>query len=260
VAKITGRSKRQKPVTMKTTRTLLLLISLAAPALAHSESMQAPKLHEGDTWTYIDTIETAPNGWRQTHDQIVVSRTTSDHIYFETKQADATQAANEVIAGADWSRSRNVNGTETLVNQPLSFPLSVGKTWELKYTEAHPNVKHDSESFDMRFKVVGPESVSVPAGKFEAVKIEMEGDWTAQTAPSHSAISGIASNQTDTTIVMQTRNATPVVATGRLYKAFWYVPEVGRWVKSVEEYYGSNGVRNQRFSSELESFKPASPQ
>jgi hypothetical protein len=220
--------------------------------------MPAPKLNAGDTWTYVNTIETAPNGWRQTHDQIVLLRTTSDHIYYETKQADATQPAKEVIAGIDWSRSRNVNGTETVVNQPLSFPLSVGKTWELKYTEAHPNVKHDSEALDMRFKVVGPESVNVPAGKFEAIKIEMEGEWTAQIAPVHSATSGIASNQTDTTVVMQTRNATSVVATGRLYKAFWYVPETGRWVKSVEEYYGGNGERSQRYSSELESFKHAS--
>jgi hypothetical protein len=43
--------------------------------------------------------------------------------------------------------------------------------------------------------------------------------------------------------------------TGRTYKAFWYVPEIGRWVKSVEEYYGSNGVRNERYTAELESYK-----
>jgi hypothetical protein len=42
---------------------------------------------------------------------------------------------------------------------------------------------------------------------------------------------------------------------GRTYKAFWYVPEVRRWVKSVEEYYGSGGVRNERYTAELESFK-----
>ena len=47
----------------------------------------------------------------------------------------------------------------------------------------------------------------------------------------------------------------PVPATGRTYKAFWYVPEVGRWVKSVEEYYSSNGVRNERYTTEVESFK-----
>ena len=37
-------------------------------------------------------------------------------------------------------------------------------------------------------------------------------------------------------------------AAGYRYKAFWYVPEVGRWAKSVEEYYGSNGVRNERYT------------
>jgi hypothetical protein len=54
---------------------------------------------------------------------------------------------------------------------------------------------------------------------------------------------------------MQTRRTTPQQATGRLYKAFWYVPEIGRWVKAVEENYGSNGVRSQRVSGELEAFK-----
>jgi hypothetical protein len=246
---------------MKTTRITLLLISLAASTLVQAESISAPKLSPGDTWTYVDTVETGPNGWRQTHDEIVVLRTTADHIYFEAKQAGTTQAANEMVAGADWSRSRNVNGTETTVNQPLSFPLSVGKSWEVKYTEAHPNVRHASESFDNRFKVVGPESVAVPAGKFDAIKVEAEGEWTAETAPMQSAAGNTIANQSGTTVVMQTHRVVPTTATGRLYKAFWYVPETGRWVKSVEEYYGSNGIRTQRFSSELESFKhAASPQ
>ncbi|CAN0622677.1 protein of unknown function [Burkholderia multivorans] len=38
------------------------------------------------------------------------------------------------------------------------------------------------------------------------------------------------------------------------------MPEIGRWVKSVEEYYDSNGKRTQRFLSELESFKRGAQQ
>jgi hypothetical protein len=45
-----------------------------------------------------------------------------------------------------------------------------------------------------------------------------------------------------------------MTASGRTYKAFWYVPEVRRWVKSVEEYYASSGVRNEKYTGELESF------
>jgi hypothetical protein len=246
---------------MKMIKAIALAASVAASmsvsALAYAESIGAPALKPGDSWTYVDTVETAPNGWRQTHDEIVLTRTTSDHIYFEVRQAGTTQAANEVVAGADWSRSRNVNGTETTVNQPLSFPLSNGKTWEVKYTEAHPNVKHASETSDSHFKVVGPETIEVPAGKFNAIKIEAEGDWTAESAPMAAAMGGTIVNQAGTTVIAQTRRAAPTTSTGRIYKAFWYVPEIGRWVKSVEEYYGSNGVRTQRFTSELESFKPA---
>jgi hypothetical protein len=44
--------------------------------------------------------------------------------------------------------------------------------------------------------------------------------------------------------------------TGRLYKAFWYAPEVKRWVKSVEEHYSNGGVRDERYTQKLASFKP----
>lgn len=244
---------------MRKTKTLFLSL-LVAPAFGYAASVPAPALQPGDTWTYVDTVETAPNGWRQSHDEIVVLRTTSDHIYFESKQAGSTQAARELIAGADWSRSRNVNGTETLVNRPLSFPLSSGKNWDVKYTELHPNVQHSSESFDTHFKVVGPETIEVAGGKFETIKVEAEGDWTAEVAPAQVASSMAIHNQAGATVVAQARNVAPVTATGRTYMAFWYAPDVGRWVKSVEEYYGSNGQRNQRFSSELESFKHGAPQ
>jgi hypothetical protein len=35
--------------------------------------------------------------------------------------------------------------------------------------------------------------------------------------------------------------------------------EVKHWVKSVEEYYSNGGARNERYTQELESFKPAEP-
>ncbi|RKP59295.1 hypothetical protein [Pararobbsia silviterrae] len=244
----------------KTNKGVLWLAAMGMTAIVHAESAPAPTLATGDTWTYVDTVETGPNGWRQTHDEIVVTHITSDRIYYEAKQAGTTQASREMIAGIDWSRSRNVNGTETLVNQPLSFPLTTGKSWNVKYTEAHPNPKHDSESLDERFKVVGIENIEVPAGKFDAIKVEAEGDWTAQTAPVRSATGGTVVTETGAAAVAQTRKVPSVTTTGRLYKAFWYVPEIGRWVKSVEEYYSSNGVRNERVTSELESFKHGSSQ
>ena len=58
-----------------------------------------------------------------------------------------------------------------------------------------------------------------------------------------------------TSMETQTQKSRSEPAAGRTYKAFWYAPEVGRWVKSVEEYYASGGVRNERYTQELAAYK-----
>ncbi|MFL9892690.1 hypothetical protein [Paraburkholderia sp. RL17-381-BIF-C] len=240
---------------MKKTITAAVLLTVCLPILAIAQSAPPPVLKTGDTWTYVNTFEKAPSVWRQTHDEVTVLRATSSHIYYASKPSGSTQAANELIAGADWSRERSVNGTEMVVNRPLAFPLSPGKTWSIDYAEQHPNKMHALEKWRTQYRVVDTEAVEVPAGKFQAIKVEAEGDWTAQIEPTQTVTQAVQVQQGDTAMVTHAQKTGPVQATGRTYKAIWYVPEIGRWVKSVEEYYASNGVRNERYTSELESFK-----
>jgi hypothetical protein len=129
--------------------------------------------------------------------------------------------------------------------------------WRRHYTEQHPNKAHKSEEWNNKYTVVGYESIEVPAGKFNAWKIEAEGRWTAELEPTQTVVQGAQSNADGVSMVTQTQKTTDRTVSGRTYKAFWYVPEVKRWVKSVEEYYGSGGVRNERYTGELESFKLA---
>ena len=170
------------------------------------------------------------------------------------KVSGSTQPEKELFAGVDWSRSRDVNGKEAVVNRPLSFPLTAGKTWDLHYTEQQPNKAHRSEEWDTKYTVVGYEAVEVAAGKFNALKIEAEGHWTAEIEPSQTVVQGAQSSAAGVSMVTQTQKTADRTASGRTYKAFWYVPEVRRWVKSVEEYYSSNGVRTEKYTGELESF------
>ncbi|MBK1821568.1 hypothetical protein [Burkholderia orbicola] len=242
---------------MKNRTLATLLLCAVAPGIALAQSIAAPALKPGDTWTYVDTVEIGPNGWRQTRDEITVQRTTPGHIYVESRQSGATQAPHEMIVDADWSRARSINGTETVVNRPLAFPLTIGKTWTIQYSESHPNPQHASEAYDTHYKVVGHETVTVTGGKFDAIKIEAEGSWKAQSAPGQSITSGVSRNAGGSTIVVQSRNNGTAEGTGKTYKAFWYVPAVGRWVKSVEEYYDTNGMRTARYSDELASYKRA---
>jgi len=234
----------------------ILAMGAACAALAAADTATAPVVRAGDTWIYRDTTEKGPNGWSQTRDEVTVSRVTSSSIYFATKPTGSSQAPRESFSGLDWSRVRDVDGKETVVNRPLQFPLAVGKAWDLEYTEQHPNKKFKSEQWQHKYKVVGIETVTVPAGKFEAIKIEEEGHWTAELEPAQSVSQGAQVTPEATTLVTQTEKARTEPTSGRTYKAFWYVPEYKRWVKSVEEYYSSGGVRNERYTAELESFKP----
>ena len=115
--------------------------------------------------------------------ELRVIRVTPSAIFITTKTVGSSQPPKDMFVGLDWSRVRDVNGKETVVNRPLAFPLSDKKTWEVTYTEENPNKKHKSEKLDNRFTVVGYEAVEVPAGKYKALlKIEAEGRWEAGVA------------------------------------------------------------------------------
>lgn len=231
--------------------------ALAMCQLAVAQTVDAPKVKKGDSWIYRDTVEKGTNGWTQTRDELVVTRSTLSSIYYTIKQSGSNQPVRELIAGSDWSRLRNLDGVETVVNKPLAFPLGLGKTWDLQYKEMHPNKARKFEEWANKFQVIGYESVDVPAGKFDALKIESEGRWNAEIEPSQTVVQGAQTSQNNVTMETRVQKTEARPVSGRTYKAFWYAPEVKRWVKSVEEYYGSDGARSERFTSELESFKPA---
>jgi hypothetical protein len=237
---------------------MMSLSCCAAAAAAVPQSLSAPAVKAGDTWTYRQTTEKATSGWSQSRDETTVTRVTSSTIYYTVKPSGSTQPAKELFAGLDWSRARDINGTETIINKPLAFPLTVGKAWEVHYVEQHPTNKvHKSEEWLHKFAVVGFEAVEVPAGKFNALKVEEEGHWTAELEPTQTVVQGARSNAEGTSMTTQLQKTSETTVSGRTYKAFWYVPEIKRWVKSVEEYYGNGGVRSESYTSELESFKLA---
>ena len=239
-------------------RTALLLLLSGPATAALSQPVDSPAVKPGDSWTYRSTIERKPEGWKQVRNELVVTRVSSSSIYYAVKEAGSTQAPRELVAPLDWSRVRSIDGKETVVNKPLSFPLVEGKSWEVAYVEPHPNKVHKSEQWASTFKVVGTEAVEVPAGKFNALKIEAEGKWTAELEPRSVVVQGAAVSGGATTMVTQAqKTAAGVTATGRLYKAFWYAPDVKRWVKEVEEIYDAGGVRTERTTDELEAFKVA---
>jgi hypothetical protein len=233
------------------------LLGLVFCASASAQSIDRPEVRAGDTWIYRITQETGQGGWNQTRDELTVTRVTDSTIYFDIKPAGSTQAPKEIYRGSDWSSSRDVNGKETVTMRPMAFPLSAGKTWAVTYTQPNPNKNKSTETTDDKYHVVGYETVEVPAGKYRALKIEAEGRWSAQLMPGQTVTQDAQSHASGASMSTQIEKTTGKDVSGRLYKAFWYVPEIKRWVKSVEEDYNSGGVRNGRRTMELESYKAA---
>lgn len=233
---------------------LLVGTILATTTCCFAESVSAPHFLAGDQWTYQDTVEKG-QAYNQTRQDVTVVRATDSSIYVTAQPTGSTQTPKEFVTGIDWSRVRNVNGAETTVNKPFSFPLSEGKSWKVDYTEMHPTPNQKSEQFALKYKVIGPEVVTVPAGKFTATKVEAEGTWTIELEPKMQVVQMMQRSSNGIGSLSQISPPKGGVGTGKLYKAFWYVPGVKRWVKSVEEYYNTNGERTERYTSELVSYK-----
>lgn len=225
----------------------------AMTSSAWAGELDQPRYAPGDAWVFRDDTEKG-QATHQSLDEATIIRTTSDSVLVSIKTVGSAQAPREQMFGKDWSRFRSVNGEETIVNRPLAFPLAIGKTWRVDYTEMNPNPQHLREHFTHNYRVVGWEEVTVPAGTFKALKIESKGVWTADIGARTVSNALVLKNNQNAVVIANKNNIAAKTATGRLYKAFWYVPSVKRWVKSLEEYYSSDGTRNERASSELESF------
>lgn len=224
---------------------------------ANAASIDAPALKAGDTWVYTYTNENGQHGWAQKDEEVAVERVTSEDVLITLNQKGSNQPPAEELRGLDWSHTTDINGKQQIVSQPLSFPLHEGKTWDLNFTQANPDPKFTSRTIHCKYTAVGWEDVQVPAGKFNALKVECTGEWASTLAPGVNVSTEGSLTQQGTTMVTQSQRVVPHTISGRIYRAYWYVPAVKRYVKSVEESYSTTGYRTSRLTEELDSFKPA---
>lgn len=238
---------------MKSKKIAALVLSLVSVHCL-AESINIPKFNAGDTWVYQDTHEKSPNIWTQTKDEITVTRVSPSSILVATKPSGSNQAPREIMTAKDWSSSRSVDDIESVVYKPLSFPLSIGKSWDLKYTLPHPVPAIKYSKYDIKYTVGDVEAVDVPGGKFKAIKIEGEGRWSDELEPGQIVAQSAQTTANGTSMATETRKIPELRRTGKIYQAYWYAPEIKRWVKSIEEGYAPDGTRAERRTMELVSF------
>jgi hypothetical protein len=184
---------------------LLLLTILAAPATAQDPaSVVKPEIRVGDSWTYRSK-NVLENG-AHTYELRVERSDGKTILAVGTRKGDDKEFDGTFTP--EWNPVVGVSG---LIFTPppsfFSFPMQVGDVRTLAYTSSRPRVNVPPTRFDSRVQVVGWEEVTVPAGRFRAIKIVADGIFFPPFAR------GPAKNRA----------------------TYWYVPEVRRWVKLLFE-------------------------
>jgi len=185
------------------TSTILVLLLLAIPALSAGQTearVVKPEIRVGDSWTYRSVNMLAPG--THEHETRVSFADAKAILVVATRKSDGKEF------DSSWTPEWNTVTSHTgVIFRPHSgvfqFPLRRGDKYDVKYEALRSRVETTMSSATGAVTVVGWESVDVPAGKFRAIKVEVE----RMVQPSDGS------------------------RAYQLQGAFWYVPEVRRWVK-----------------------------
>jgi hypothetical protein len=145
--------------------------ALLGTSLSVAAQVAAPTLKAGDTWTYrgIDNYNRLPTGtWTRE-----VTGTAANGIRVAVRSADGSvddlyRTPGELTSGVLNDRAR---GTMDPAFQLMPFPLAEGKSWSQKVIRTDP-VTNEKREMLVRGRVLGWETIKVPAGEFKAMKVE----------------------------------------------------------------------------------------
>lgn len=160
---------------------LLGVLAFAAPAWAQraAERITGPAVKVGDVWMFNKI-----NARSQELEDISVNTVkaiTGRGIVMESTALDGS-GASKIQRTRDFNLVRIEAPNfvqQTLPHYPnFSFPLWVGKTWKGKVEFLDSRDPLKTVSARLVARVVGWESVTVPAGNFMALKIVMTGEYS----------------------------------------------------------------------------------
>lgn len=198
---------------------VLLMLGLVLLPASHAEKaperIDGPAVKVGDAWIYNKV-----NGWNGVLENVSVvrvKRISAEGIFMEATGLDGGNLAR-IQRTPDFNLVRIEAPQFTKTTLPFypnfSFPLWVGKTWKGRVAFEGTDQPGKEVKAELEARVVGFESVTVPAGTFFAVKIVLTGPYRAQNLEDN--------------------------WTGRIEDALWYAPQVRNAVRY--EYRDTTGT------------------
>jgi len=143
---------------------ILALAVLAGPALA--QKADRPSVKVGDQWRFETRL--GPVGVKSSDIVRVITSVTPSRI--EGTENGMALVLTPELNNVESPRSKNSD------QRLLNFPLAVGKQWNFTDDYEFTAVQVPGRG-NFSAKVVGYEKVRVPAGEFDAFKLEAKGKW-----------------------------------------------------------------------------------
>lgn len=169
------------------------------------EVVNAPYFEVGDCWTY-SAKGIFRHGWVESYRECVTYINREKNVVLAVATVQPGGEEYETSYTLDWGPSTTLDGS--LRSPPaelLRFPLHVGDSWQAEWTYQQTFISTVRGHTALTTNVIGWEDVSVPAGKFRALKVRAI------------KLSG------------------PLTGYARPYEfVCWYVPSVNRIVKSID--------------------------
>jgi hypothetical protein len=206
---------------------MTLVLSAAATFADEQAQAAVPQVNVGDSWTYrySDVWKNQPGSLNR----MEVTAVTDTEILVDIKRA----ATGVLLVQQRFSHEMNPINRGKMHFTPAfgryAFPLTPGKTWTLDAT-----AKNEDAGKRWRYQVNGKvanwEKITVPAGEFDALKIEVVAFYQGEGV-------GLTSGN------------------GQLKETIWYAPAVNNFVRL--EYQDTNwqGVIFNRDLWELTAYK-----
>jgi hypothetical protein len=151
---------------------------IAAPLAALAQSAAAPSLAAGQSWTYrtVNDYNRLPLG--EVTSQVTG---TADGIRVVVRDGSAEQSARLARPGAlaEGPLNDRARGTLSPALDVMPFPLEPGKRWS-QTVQRRDTATGDLRDVHVDGRVIGWETVRVPAGEFRALRVERRmrlGDW-----------------------------------------------------------------------------------
>jgi hypothetical protein len=190
-----------------------------------------PEVKEGDVWVF--QVTDVVIGDKKTPNTQTVKQVTPDRIVVENSSGSTGTFTR------DWNQIDSKQGeTVTFKADPAwmqyDFPLEVGKKWSPRFTTVSRSGEQTTR-WQWTAVVERAESVTVPAGTFDALRIRLDGFYNGARGTS--------------------------TWTGRRTQTIWYAPAARRTVKSEYEESTQGGSQSGRYRNvertELISYTPA---